>query len=163
MRTAILTVSTSVSRRESEDRSGPALAALAEQAGCEIVGMEVVPDDFALIEDRLHHFVDQDCDLIFTTGGTGMTPDDITPEATRVVIHREAPGLAEAMRAEALRRTPLGILTRGIAGIAEATLIVNFPGNPKAIDELFPIIAPVLSHAVATLRGDSSHGARHGG
>jgi molybdopterin adenylyltransferase len=79
------------------------------------------------------------------------------------VIHREAPGLAEAMRAEAARRTPLGILTRGIAGIAEATLIVNFPGNPKAIDELFPVIAPVLSHAVATLRGDSSHGARHGG
>ena len=152
-----------MSRRESEDRSGPALAALAEQAGCEIVGMEVVPDDFALIEDRLHHFVDRDCDLIFTTGGTGMTPDDITPEATRVVIHREAPGLAEAMRAEAARRTPLGILSRGIAGIAEATLIVNFPGNPKAIDELFPIIAPVLAPAVAPLRGDSSHGARHGG
>ena len=76
------------------------LAALAEEAGCEIVGMEVVPDDFALIEDRLHHFVDHGCDLIFTTGGTGMTPDDITPEATRGVIHREAPGLAEAMRSE---------------------------------------------------------------
>ena len=158
MRTAILTVSTSVSRRESEDRSGPALAAVAEQAGCEIVGMEVVPDDFALIEDRLHHFIDQDCDLIFTTGGTGMTPDDITPEATRVVIHREAPGLAEAMRAEGAKHTPLGILTRGIAGISETTLIVNFPGSPKAIEQLFPVIAPVLPHAKQTLRGESRHG-----
>ena len=92
-----------------------------------------------------------------------MTPDDITPEATRVVIHREAPGLAEAMRAEGARHTPLGILTRGIAGIAESTLIVNFPGSPKAVEQLFPVIAPVLAHAVQTLRGDSSHGHRHGG
>jgi molybdenum cofactor synthesis domain-containing protein len=134
------------------------LAGLAEEAGCEIVAMEVVPDDFALIEDRLHHLIDRGCDLIFTTGGTGMTPDDITPEATRVVIHREAPGLAEAMRAESAKYTPLGILTRGIAGIAEATLIVNFPGSPKAVEQLFPVIAPVLGHAVQTLRGDSSHG-----
>ena len=140
------------------------LAGLAEQAGCEIVGMEVVPDDFALIEDRLHHFVDRDCDLVFTTGGTGMTPDDITPEATRVVIHREAPGLAEAMRAEGAKHTPLGILTRGIAGISESTLIVNFPGSPKAVEQLFPVLAPVLEHAVQTLRGDSRHGNhRHGG
>ena len=139
------------------------LAGLAEKAGCEIVGMEVVPDDFALIEDRLHHFVDDDCDLIFTTGGTGMTPDDITPEATRVVIHREAPGLAEAMRRESERHTPLGILTRGIAGIAESTLIVNFPGSPRAVEQLFPVIAPVLEHGVQTLRGDSRHGHhRHG-
>ena len=87
-----------------------------------------------------------------------MTPDDITPEATRVVIHREAPGLAEAMRAESARHTPLGILGRGIAGIAESTLIVNFPGSPKAVTQLFPVIAPVLAHAVQTLRGDSSHG-----
>ena len=134
------------------------LAALAEQAGCEIVGMEVVPDDFSLIEDRLHHFIDDDSDLVFTTGGTGMTPDDITPEATRVVIHREAPGIAEAMRAEGAKHTPLGILTRGIAGIAESTLIVNFPGSPKAVQQLFPVIAPVLAHAVQTLSGDSSHG-----
>ena len=125
--------------------------------------MEVVPDDFALIEDRLHHFVDQRCDLIFTTGGTGMTPDDITPEATRMVIHREAPGLAEAMRMESARHTPLGILTRGVAGISEATLIVNFPGSPRAVEQLFPVLAPVLEHAVQTLRGDSHHGHRHSG
>ena len=158
MRTAILTISTSVSNRTSEDRSGPVLAALAEQAGCEIIGMEVVPDDFGLIEDRLNHFVDERCDLIFTTGGTGMTPDDITPEATRAIIHREAPGFAEAMRAESAKHTPMGILTRGVAGIADTTLIVNFPGSPKAVAQLFPVIAPVLEHAVQTLRGDSSHG-----
>jgi molybdopterin adenylyltransferase len=158
VRTAILTVSTSVANRTSEDHSGPVLAALAEQAGCEIFGMEVVPDDFALIEDRLNHFVDERCDLIFTTGGTGMTPDDITPEATRAIIHREAPGFAEAMRAESAKHTPMGILTRGVAGIADTTLIVNFPGSPKAVAQLFPVIAPVLEHAVQTLRGDSSHG-----
>ena len=139
------------------------LAALAENAGCEIAHMEVVPDDFSLIEDRLNHFVDDRCDLVFTTGGTGMTPDDITPEATRVVIHREAPGLAEAMRAESARHTPLGILTRGVAGIAEATLIVNFPGSPRAVEQLFPVIAPVLEHAVKTLRGDSRHGNHRSG
>jgi molybdopterin adenylyltransferase len=123
--------------------------------------MEVVPDDFALIEDRLHHYVDTGCDLIFTTGGTGMTPDDITPEATRAVIHREAPGFAEAMRAEGARHTPLGILTRGVSGIADSTLIVNFPGSPKAIDQLFGVLAPTLAHVVRTLRGDSSeHGER---
>ena len=163
MRTAILTVSTSVSRRKAEDVSGPRLAAAAEAAGCDVVAMEVVPDDFSLIEDRLHHFVDEGCDLVFTTGGTGLTPDDVTPEATRAVVEREAPGIAEAMRAESLRRTPMGILSRGISGIAHRTLIVNFPGSPKAIEQLFPVVAPVLRHAVQTLRGDSSHGARHGG
>ena len=130
MRTAVLTVSTSVSRREAEDESGPVLAALAEDAGCEVVAMEVVPDDYALIEDRLNHFIDDGCDLIFTTGGTGLTPNDITPEATRAVLDREAPGFAEALRAESVRHTPMGILSRGISGISNHTLIVNFPGSP---------------------------------
>jgi molybdopterin adenylyltransferase len=123
--------------------------------------MEVVADDYGLIEDRLHHYVDRGCDLIFTTGGTGLTPDDVTPEATRAVIDREAPGFAEAMRAEGARHTPLGILTRGVSGIAGRTLIINFPGSPKAIDQLFGVLTPTLAHVVATLRGDSSHhGAR---
>ena len=126
-----------------------------------MVATEVVPDDIAQIEDRLHHYVDAGCDLIFTTGGTGLTPDDVTPEATRAVIDRDAPGFAEAMRAEGARHTPLGILTRGVSGIARQTLIVNFPGSPKAIDQLFVVLAPTLAHVVATLRGDSSHhGAR---
>src|SRR5213079_3570886 len=92
---------------------------------------------------------------IFTTGGTGMTPDDVTPEATAAVVERPAPGFAEAMRAEALRHTPMGILTRGVSGIAGRTLIVNFPGSPKAIGQLFGLIAPVLGHAEATLRRES--------
>lgn len=160
MRTAVLTISSSVSRREAEDVSGPQLAALAEDAGCEVVAMEVIPDDFSLIEDRLNHYVDDGCDLIFTTGGTGLTPDDITPEATRAVIAREAPGFVEAMRAEGARHTPHGILHRGVSGVAGQTLIVNFPGSPKAVRQLFPVLAPTLAHVVQTLRGDSRHGAR---
>jgi molybdopterin adenylyltransferase len=119
--------------------------------------MEVVPDDFALIEDRLRHFVEAGVELVFTTGGTGMTPNDITPEATRAVIERDAPGFAETMRAEGLKYTPHGILTRGVSGIAGRTLIVNFPGSPKSIEQLFPVLAPTLKHVVRTLSGDSSH------
>ena len=157
MKTAVLTISSRVSRREADDESGPLLAHLAEEAGCDVAAMEVVPDDFSLIEDRLHHNVDAGMALIFTTGGTGLTPDDVTPEATRAVVDRDAPGFAEAMRAEALRRTPMGILTRGVSGIAHRTLIVNFPGSPKAVGELFGVIAPTLGHVVDTLHGDSSH------
>jgi molybdopterin adenylyltransferase len=160
MRTCVLTVSTSVSRRASEDESGPLLAQLAEEAGADVEAMEVVPDDFSLIEDRLHHYVDDGFALIFTTGGTGFTPDDITPEATRAVIERDAPGIAEALRAESARHTPMGMLSRGVSGIAHRTLIVNFPGSPKAIGQLFGVIAPVLEHAVGTLQredGGRSH------
>ncbi len=157
VRTAVLTVSTSVSARRAEDRSGPALAARAEAAGCDVVAMEVVPDDFALIEDRLHHYVDAGFDFIFTTGGTGFTPDDITPEATRAVILRAAPGIAEAMRAASLTHTPMAILSRGVAGISGTTLIVNFPGSPKAVEECFGVLEPVLGHALRTMRGDSRH------
>ena len=157
MRAAVLTISTRVSRREASDESGPLLASLAADAGADVQAMEVVPDDFSLIEDRLHHYVDDDFDLIFTTGGTGLTPDDVTPEATRAVVDRDAPGFAEAMRAEALRRTPMGILTRGVSGIAGNTLILNFPGSPKAVEELFPVVAPTLRHVVDTLRGHGRH------
>ncbi len=157
MRTAVLTISTRVSRRETDDASGPHHAELAEEAGAHVQAMEVIPDDYSLIEDRLHHFVDDEMALVFTTGGTGFTPDDITPEATRAVIERDAPGFAEAMRAEAMRHTPMGILSRGVSGIAGTTLIVNFPGSPKAVTELFPVIAPTLRHVVDTLRGDSRH------
>ena len=137
--------------RRTRTRPGPLLAQLAEEAGADVESMEVIPDDFGLIEDRLHHFVDDDFTFVFTTGGTGLTLDDVTPEATRAVIEREAPGIAEAMRAESRRHTPMGILARGMAGIAHRTLIVNFPGNPKAIEQLFPVIAPTLAHAAETL------------
>jgi molybdenum cofactor synthesis domain-containing protein len=161
VRTCVLTVSSSVARRENEDHSGPLLAQLAEEAGADVEAMEVVPDDFGLIEDRLHHYVDDGFALVFTTGGTGFTPDDITPEATRAVIEREAPGIAEAMRAESLRHTPMGMISRGVSGIAYRTLIVNFPGSPKAIGQLFPVIAPVLEHAVSTLQSEGGSRQTH--
>ncbi len=151
MRTAILTVSTSVAAGSTEDRSGVALAQHAAAAGAEIVTQDVLPDDRTAIETWLRTQVTAGAQLIFTTGGTGFTPDDVTPEATLAVIERHAPGYAEAMRAEAIRHTPMGILSRGVSGIAGRTLIVNFPGNPKAIGELFGVIAPTLAHAVGTL------------
>ena len=151
MRTAILTVSTSVAAGTTEDRSGVALAEQAQAAGGEIVARDVVADDQEAIETWLRARIADGAQLIFTTGGTGFTPDDVTPEATLAVIDRHAPGYAEAMRAEAVRHTPMGILTRGVSGIAGRTLIVNFPGNPQAIGELFPVIAPTLEHAVGTL------------
>jgi molybdopterin adenylyltransferase len=166
MRAAVITVSTSVAAGSTEDRSGELLAELVQEAGAEVVAREVVSDDREQIEEALrrHAAPEADTSLIFTTGGTGLTPDDVTPEATRAVIDREAPGFAEAMRAQSLRHTPLGILTRGVSGIAKRTLIVNFPGNPKAIGELFPVIAPTLEHAVAPLRreGGRAHD-RHAG
>jgi molybdopterin adenylyltransferase len=152
METAIITISTSVARGENEDRSGLRLAELARHAGAEVVATEIVPDDAGAIEERLRAHVEAGLAFVFTTGGTGLTPDDVTPEATRAVIEREAPGFAEAMRLEGAKHTPLGILTRGISGIAGRTLIVNFPGNPKAIDQLFPVLAPTLKHAAETLR-----------
>ena len=158
MRTAVLTISTSVSEGRAQDTSGPLLASLADEAGADVVAVEVLPDDRAIIEVRLRHHADEGCDLVFTTGGTGFTPDDVTPEATRAVIDRDAPGFAEAIRANALRHTPMGILTRGVSGIAGRTLIVNFPGSPKAVRESFPVVAPTLSHVVETLR--SSGGSR---
>jgi molybdenum cofactor synthesis domain-containing protein len=152
VRTAVITISTSVAAGDNEDLSGEALAELAQQVGAEIVASEVVSDDERAIEEVLRRHVDDDVALIFTTGGTGLTPDDVTPEATRAVIDRDAPGFAEAMRAESLKYTPMGIVSRGVSGIAGRTLIINFPGSPKAIGQLFPVIAPTLEHVVATLQ-----------
>ena len=161
MKTAILTVSTSVAAGETQDVSGAALAAHAEAADAEVVSLGVVADDQVAIEDWLRRHVAQGVPLIFTTGGTGLTRDDVTPEATKAVIDRDAPGFSEAMRAASLKHTPMGILTRGVSGIAQRTLIINFPGNPKAIDQLFGVIAPTLEHAVATLRRQGGRHARH--
>ncbi len=161
MQTAVLTISTSVAAGATEDTSGDALAARAAEAGADVVAQETVTDDRDAIEAALRRHIEAGVALILTTGGTGLTPDDVTPEATRAVIDRDAPGFAEAMRAEALKYTPHGILTRGVSGIAGQTLIINFPGNPKAIGELFPVIAPTLRHAVATLRREGGRGAGH--
>ena len=160
MRTAVLTVSSTVARRDKEDVSGPALARLADEAGCDVVAMEVVGDDGGLIEDRLRAYVDDEIALVFTTGGTGFTPDDCTPEAALCVIERRATGLEAALHAEGRARHPMGALSRAVAGISGRTLIVTLPGSSRAVGELFPVLAPLLDHAVATLQrtGDDTPG-----
>lgn len=152
MRTAVLTVSTEVVHRRREDEAGPLLAELAEAAGADVDTMEVVPGDFDLIEDRLLTYVDADFALVLTAGGCGLEPEDIVPEATLSVIDREVPGLAEAMRAEAIRHAPTGALTRGVSGAAGGTLIVNLPGTAAAVRELFPVLGPALRPAVTSMR-----------
>ena len=151
MRAAVVTISTSIAAGEGEDASGRALARLCEEAGLEVTA-ETVTDNREVIATVLRRLADHEgARFVFTTGGTGMTVDDVTPEATRDVIEREAPGYAESIRADSRRHTPLGILTRGISGIRGRTLIVNFPGNPKAIEQSWPVVAPTLEHAAATL------------
>ena len=150
----MLTISTTIARGEGEDRSGPALVELCEQAGLETT-LEVVSDDRAAIALAIARHADEhDARFVFTTGGTGMTPDDVTPEATRDAIDRDAPGYAEAIRAESLKHTPLGILPRGVSGIRGRTLVINFPGSPKAIGQSWPVVEPTLKHAAATLERD---------
>ncbi len=161
MRTVVLTVSTSVARREREDASGPELARLADAAGCDVVALEVVPDDVGLVIERLHHWVGQGVAFVFTTGGTGFTPDDLTPEAALGVIDRRATGLEAALHAEARARHPMGALSRAVAGLAERTLIVTLPGSPRAVRELFAVLAPLLPHAVATLQRTGEHTPGH--
>jgi molybdenum cofactor synthesis domain-containing protein len=150
-RAAVVTISTRVSRGEAEDESGPALAQLCAAAGLDVVA-EVVSDDRDAIVTALKRLADvENARFIFTTGGTGMTNDDVTPEATRDVIDREAPGFAETIRAESLNHTPLGILTRGVSGIRGRTLIINFPGSPRAVRQSWPVVEPTLKHAADTL------------
>jgi molybdopterin adenylyltransferase len=151
VRAAVVTVSTSLARGEGEDLSGPRLVELCEAAGLD-VSHETVSDDRDAIAAALKRLADHErVRFVFTTGGTGLTIDDVTPEATRDVIDREAPGYAETIRSDARGHTPLGILTRGVSGVRGRTLIVNFPGNPKAIDQSWPIVEPTLEHAAATL------------
>ena len=131
--------------------SGAELVDLCERAGLDVTHA-TVPDDRDEIARVLKEIADKsETRFIFTTGGTGFTPDDVTPEATLDVIEREAPGYAETIRAESRNHTPLGILTRGVAGIRGRTLIVNFPGNPKAIGQSWPVVEPTLMHAAETL------------
>jgi molybdopterin adenylyltransferase len=151
VRAAVVTISTSLARGEGDDASGPLLVAHCEAAGLQ-VSHETVSDDREAIAGLLARLADGgEIRFVFTTGGTGMTPDDVTPEATRDVIEREAPGYAETIRSDSRAHTPLGLLTRGVSGIRGRTLIVNFPGNPKAIDQSWPIVEPTLEHAAATL------------
>jgi molybdenum cofactor synthesis domain-containing protein len=150
-RAAVLTISTSLAGGEGEDVSGPALVRLCEEAGLE-VKHEVIADDRESLVAALKRLADHEgVRFVFTTGGTGLTIDDVTPEATRSVIEREAPGYAEAIRADSRDHTPLGLLTRGVSGVRGRTLIVNLPGNPKAIEQSWPIVEPTLEHAAQLL------------
>jgi len=156
-RVGILTASDRGARGEREDRSGPALAeAIASLPGAQVVARAIVPDEQPEIEAVLRRWVAEGFDLILTTGGTGLSPRDVTPEATRAVIDREAPGFAEAMRAASLAITPHAMLSRAIAGLAGRTLIINLPGSPKAARENLMTILPALGHGLDKLRGDPS-------
>jgi molybdopterin adenylyltransferase len=158
LRAAILTVSTSRAAGEGADEGGDALAEYAAALGAEIARREVIPDDRDLISQRLVHWADREgCDLVLTTGGTGFSPNDLTPEATRAVIEREAPGIPEAMRAASRLHTPHWMLSRGVAGIRGSTLIINFPGSPGSIGESGEAIATALPHALELLAGRQPH------
>jgi molybdopterin adenylyltransferase len=154
VRAAVLTISTSKARGDGEDESGPALVEFARSLGAEVEGTDVIPDDRDEIESRLRHWSDdRSCDLVLTSGGTGFAPSDVTPEATKAVLDREAPGIAEAMRAASREHTTHWMLSRAVAGIRGRTLIVNFPGSPKSVRETADAIAPALPHALALLAG----------
>jgi molybdopterin adenylyltransferase len=155
IRAVVITVSDACSRGERKDTSGEVLAQLLKDLGAEIVATRILSDDLDPLADTLREFADgDDANLIVTTGGTGLAPRDNTPEATLAVIEREAPGLAEAMRNETLKQTPMAMISRGVCGIRSGTLIINLPGSPKAVRESFAVIAPVLKHATALLAGN---------
>ena len=163
MRVGILTISDRSARGERLDASGPVIRAfVTERLAAEVARAGIVPDEAAEISAALLAWSDEDdLDIIFTTGGTGFAPRDVTPEATRAVITREAPGLAEAMRAASLAVTPHAMLSRAVCGLRGRTLIVNLPGSPKAVRENLATLAPVLPHAVQLLRDDSAAEAGH--
>ena len=164
MRFGILTVSDRSFRGEREDVSGPVLESRVIELGWQIRRKGILPDDLSSLRNLLVEWADSsELDVILTTGGTGFAPRDITPEATLAVIERNAPGLAEAMRAEGLRITPHAMLSRAIAGIRKRTLIINLPGSPKAALENMNVLIPILPHAIQLLREepDAESGHHH--
>jgi molybdopterin adenylyltransferase len=152
---SVVTVSDRVSAGRAEDRSGPTAAALLESAGIRVVECRVIPDGVESVAETLSELAGA-VDLIVTTGGTGLTPRDLTPEGTKAVLEREAPGLAEAMRAATFGKNPHGMLSRGVAGTIDRTLIVNLPGSVKGVEESLPVILPALTHGLDLLVNESS-------
>jgi len=157
IRTAIITLSDKGSKGEREDESGKIIREMVAGIGAVVSHYEILPDEKALISAALTRLSDSGgTDLVLTTGGTGVAPRDVTPEATLEVIDRELPGMAEAMRAESLKKTPHAMISRAIAGIRKRTLIVNLPGSPKAVRENLSVILPALTHAIEKIKGDPS-------
>ncbi|MBI2854399.1 MAG: MogA/MoaB family molybdenum cofactor biosynthesis protein [Chloroflexi bacterium] len=164
MRVAILTLSDSGWRGERQhDGSGEAIRERVAQLDAAVVEYALLPDEKDMIAAKLKEWADSGrVDVILTTGGTGLSPRDFTPEATMMVIDRIVPGMAEAMRAESIRKTPRGMLSRGVAGVRGKCLVVNLPGSPKAVRECLDVILPALPHAVEIMRGDARDCARSG-
>ncbi len=151
----ILTISDKGSKGQREDTSGPAIKDMLTGTGAEVILYGIVPDEKDAIAGKLIEWADASkIDLILTTGGTGLAPRDITPEATLAVVEKIVPGISEAMRAVSIRKTPRGMLSRGISGILGKTLIINLPGSPKAVRECLEVILPAIPHAIETVRGE---------
>ncbi|MGO9268870.1 MAG: molybdenum cofactor biosynthesis protein B [Terriglobia bacterium] len=158
LRAKILVLSDSAVAGRREDRSGPAVRERLESNGWAVVAYEIVPDDADQIRQRLEAWTDaDDCDAVFTTGGTGLAPRDVTPEATRAVLEKEVPGLAELMRAEGLRSTRMAALSRGVAGVRKGKLIVNLPGSVRGARESLASILDLLPHAIDIAQGRTEH------
>jgi len=153
----ILTISDRGSKGEREDSSGPLIREMVKDLPAEVIYYEIIPDEKEVIIEALKKSADQlKADLILTTGGTGLSPRDVTPDATLRVIEREVPGFSEAMRAESLRKTPHAMISRAVCGIRGLSLIVNLPGSPKSVKENLSVILPALPHALSKLMGDPS-------
>jgi molybdopterin adenylyltransferase len=153
----ILTVSDKGSQGKREDKSGDAIREIVSQLDARVVDYAIVPDERDIIANKLAGWADSSkVDMVITTGGTGLAPRDVTPEATLDVVDRIAPGFAEVMRAESLKKTPHAMLSRAVAGIRKKTLIINLPGSPKAVRECLEVIMPALPHAMETLKGEAS-------
>jgi molybdenum cofactor synthesis domain-containing protein len=152
----LLTISDGCAAGEREDLSGKTLAELLPAEIYEALRQEIVPDDADTISATLKTWADS-CALILTTGGTGFGPRDVTPEATLRVLDRQAPGIAEALRADGLKHTPFAMLSRGVSGMIGSTLVVNLPGSPKGVREGMAVLLPILNHALTLLRGEQPH------
>lgn len=153
-RAAVITISTSKASGVGVDESGPRLVELVGRLGLELAGSDLLVDDRAQIEARLRHWADTErCALVLTSGGTGLAPSDVTPEATRAVLERQAPGIAEALRAASRQHTAHWMLSRGVAGVRGRTLIINFPGSPRSIAQAGEALAPALPHALELIAG----------
>jgi molybdenum cofactor synthesis domain-containing protein len=153
---AVVTVSDKGAAGEREDRSGAVVREALQEAGIEVVRAEIVPDDLERLKVLLEELCGSGLNLVVTTGGTGLSPRDVTPEATAAVIEREVPGMAEAMRAESLKVTPHAMISRAVCGLKGSTLVINLPGSPKGAGECLDVVMPSLPHALEVASGEAS-------